>query len=318
MTAQDASAHTLAGLEADLHLDDVVAALRTARRARGTDNPLARRRAPLPSRDAIDELVRGLRSALFPSHFGSSELTDTSVDYFVGHTLAINLRALREQTRRALAYEAPELADDPLQLERRAAALVQAFSARLPAVRELLESDIQAAYDGDPAAKSRAEIIFCYPGISAIIHHRLAHELYLLGQTLLARVIAESAHASTGVDIHPGAQIGERFFIDHGTGVVIGETAIVGKNVRLYQGVTLGAKSFPTDDSGAVIKGQPRHPIIEDDVIIYAGATVLGRITVGQGSTVGGNVWVTRSVPAQSSITQARAHSEEFAGGAGI
>jgi serine O-acetyltransferase len=196
--------------------------------------------------------------------------------------------------------------------------LVGAFAARLPHVRTLLEGDIEAAYRGDPAAKSRAEIMFCYPGVSAIIHHRLAHELYRLGLTLLARVISESAHSATGIDIHPGAQIGERFFIDHGTGVVIGETAIIGDGVRLYQGVTLGAKSFPVDEGGALIKGQARHPVIEDDVVIYAGATILGRVTIGRGATIGGNVWLTRSVAPFSQVTQAQAQSECFDAGAGI
>jgi len=302
-------------------LAEIVLALRSARgspRESGTTRPCA----PLPSRDALDAIVRGLRSALFPTHYGSADLTDTSVDYFVGHTLDGTLRALQQQTRRTLPHEALGLPFDDCthseELDRAAARLVGAFAARLPHVRQLLEGDIQAAYDGDPAAKSRAEIMFCYPGVSAIIHHRLAHELYGLGLTLLARVISESAHSSTGIDIHPGATIGERFFIDHGTGVVIGETAILGNHVRLYQGVTLGAKSFPTDERGALIKGRPRHPIIEDDVVIYAGATILGRVTIGRGSTIGGNVWLTRSVPAHSQVTQAQAQSETFDGGAGI
>ncbi|HEY6881317.1 MAG TPA: serine O-acetyltransferase EpsC [Polyangiales bacterium] len=310
-----------AELDVNANLGNVVASLRAAREARRCDDSAARRRLPLPSRDAIEDVVSGLRSALFPTHFGAHELadlTDASVDYFVGHTLATALRILQEQTRRTLAYETPALADDRQELDRRAARLSRQFAERLPVVRSLLEGDIRAAYDGDPAAKSRAEVMFCYPGIQAIIHHRLAHELYNLGLTLLARIISESAHAATGIDIHPGAQIGERFFIDHGTGVVIGETTVIGNGVRLYQGVTLGAKSFPTDATGAVIKGQPRHPIIEDDVIIYSGATVLGRITVGRGSSIGGNVWLTRSLPPKSLLTQARAHSETFDDGAGI
>ena len=175
----------------------------------------------------------------------------------------------------------------------------------MPRIRALLDTDIRAAYDGDPAAKSIDEIVFCYPGVAAVIRHRLAHQLYLSGVPMLARIVSEIAHSETAVDIHPGAEIGEGFFIDHGTGVVIGETAVIGRRVRLYQAVTLGAKRFETDESGALIKGQPRHPIVEDDVVIYAGATVLGRITIGQGSSIGGNVWLTHSVPPKSNVTQA-------------
>jgi serine O-acetyltransferase len=193
-----------------------------------------------------------------------------------------------------------------------------AFAAQLPAIRKLLGSDVQAAYEGDPAASSPDETIACYPGIRSIIHHRLAHALYELGVPLIPRMISELGHSATGIDIHPGALIGASFFIDHGTGVVIGETSRIGDRVRLYQGVTLGAKSFPLDDKGQPIKGIPRHPIVEDDVIIYAEATILGRITIGAGSTIGGNVWLTHSVPPRSRITQAQAHAEAFDGGAGI
>jgi serine O-acetyltransferase len=186
----------------------------------------------------------------------------------------------------------------------RASAIVRDFAARLPALRTLLDGDLAAAYEGDPAARSVDEVLVCYPGMVAVIHHRIAHELHSLGVPLLARMIAELAHAATGIDIHPGASIGERFFIDHGTGVVVGETAIVGRHVRLYQAVTLGAKRFQTDEHGALVKGHARHPIVEDDVVIYAGATLLGRITIGRGSVIGGNVWLTHSVPPNSTITQ--------------
>jgi serine O-acetyltransferase len=178
------------------------------------------------------------------------------------------------------------------------------FLARLPGVRRLLATDVRAAYDGDPAATSPAETILCYPGVLALTCQRLAHELHVLGVPLLPRMITEHAHALTGIDIHPGARIGERFFIDHGTGVVIGETSEIGSGVRLYQGVTLGARSFPLDEHGHPVKGVPRHPIVEDDVIVYSGATILGRITVGAGSVIGGNVWLTRSVPPGSRIQQ--------------
>jgi serine O-acetyltransferase len=195
--------------------------------------------------------------------------------------------------------------------------IVGAFLGSLPRVRSLLDTDIRAAFDGDPAARSIDEIVFCYPGVAAVARHRLAHELFTLGAPMLARIIAEIAHSETGIDIHPGAEIDSSFFIDHGAGVVIGETARIGKRVRLYQGVTLGAKRFEADDTGALVKGKPRHPIVEDDVIIYAGATILGRITIGSGSSIGGNVWLTHSVPPGSNITQARP-IETFDHGGGI
>jgi serine O-acetyltransferase len=171
-----------------------------------------------------------------------------------------------------------------------------------------------AAFAGDPAARSVDEVLLCYPGILAMIHHRVAHRLYELGVPLLARIVAELAHAQTGIDIHPGARIDEGLFIDHGTGVVIGETAVIGKRVRIYQAVTLGAKSFPKDASGNPLKGLARHPLVEDEVVIYAGATVLGRVTLGRGASIGGNVWVTHDVAAGAHITQARSLSEATPG----
>ena len=196
--------------------------------------------------------------------------------------------------------------------------LVSEYARELPAIRRLLETDIVAAYEGDPAARSIDEVLGCYPGITAIIHHRLAHALHRLGLPLIARMIAEIAHSITGIDIHPGAQIGSSFFIDHGTGVVIGETAVIGDRVRLYHGVTLGAKRFTVDESGALVKGNARHPIVEDDVVIYAGATILGRVTIGRGSIIGGNVWLTHSIPQGSQISQAKLRNEVFDDGSGI
>jgi len=234
------------------------------------------------------------------------DLTDEGIDYFVGHNLDATLRALVKQVQRVLQFNARQSDESGAGQAREAFEITREFAARLPRVRALLESDIQAAYQGDPAAKSIEEVRFCYPGITAMTHHRLAHELYLLGAPLLARIIAENAHSTTGIDIHPGAEIGASFFIDHGTGVVIGETAVIGQRVRLYQAVTLGAKSFPVGANGALVKGVARHPTVEDDVVIYAGATILGRITIGRGSTIGGNVWLTRSVPPNSQITQAQ------------
>jgi serine O-acetyltransferase len=206
---------------------------------------------------------------------------------------------------RASSFPVP--ADAAAPVDQRARALVQAFAAELPGIRALLDSDVLAAYRGDPAAHSVDEVLLCYPGIAAITHHRIAHALYRLGVPLLARMVSERSHAETGIDIHPGARIGGGFFIDHGTGVVIGETAELGDNVRLYQAVTLGARSFPADDQGHLRKGLPRHPIVEDEVVVYAGATILGRITIGRGSTIGGNVWLTRSVPPGTHVTQATA-----------
>lgn len=193
--------------------------------------------------------------------------------------------------------------EDP---DAKALAIVREFGEVLPTIRSLLDSDVLAAFRGDPAARSVDEVLLCYPGIHAMIHHRIAHALYSLGVPLLARLVAELAHGATGIDIHPGASIGPGFFIDHGTGVVIGETSLIGANVRLYQAVTLGAKRFATDADGHLQKGSARHPILEDDVVIYAGATILGRVTIGRGSTIGGNVWLTRSVPPESRIAQAQ------------
>ncbi|MGZ8244916.1 serine O-acetyltransferase EpsC [Methylomagnum sp.] len=300
------------------NIGSIVAELRQLR----VDSLALRQRADhppkLPSRKALVGIVDGLAAALFPNRLGSSELTGEGTDYFVGHTLDVALRALREQVRLELRFVAEESGETSNGFETKASGIVRDFAARLPKVRTLLESDIEAAYQGDPAAHSIDEVLVCYPGITATIHHRLAHELYQLGAPLVARVIAEIAHSATGIDIHPGATVGASFFIDHGTGVVIGETAVIGQRVRVYQAVTLGAKRFPVDENGVLLKGNARHPIVEDDVVIYAGATILGRITLGRGSTIGGNVWLTRSVPPESNVSQAQVRNEMFDGGAGI
>jgi serine O-acetyltransferase len=264
----------------------------------------------LPSREALVGILQGLSAVLFPTHYGRPDLTDESIDFFVGHTLSDTLTALSDQVRRALMFAVPAAPHSGAQdgdddLRHKAQQITRTLAEQLPALRGVLYSDLQAAWHGDPAATGMSEILLCYPGITAIIHHRVAHALYELGTPLLARLIADIAHARTGIDIHPGAQIGRGFFIDHGTGVVIGETCVIGENVRLYQAVTLGAKRFPADEHGHLVKGQPRHPIVEDDVVIYAGATVLGRITIGRGSTIGGNVWLTQSVPPHSNVSQA-------------
>jgi serine O-acetyltransferase len=284
-------------------------------------------RGTLPSREAIAQIVVDLRAALFPAHFGASDLSDEGLQYYVGHTLDAALVALQEQARRGFLFACAHVdggasagasSGDCEACERLAGPATREFAARLPAVRALLGSDARAAYEGDPAARSPDEAVLCYPGLTAITHHRIAHELYALGVPLVARILAELAHGATGIDIHPGAEIGGSFFIDHGTGVVIGETARIGERVRIYQGVTLGAKSFPTDEDGRLVKGTPRHPIVEDDVIIYAGATILGRVTIGRGSSIGGNVWLTHSVTPGTRVSQAQPRHELFDGGSGI
>jgi serine O-acetyltransferase len=258
---------------------------------------------PLPSRDAVIAVVEDLRAVLFPGYFGTSELNPDNLRFHVGHTLDGVSRALREQIKRGLCFTCGEPSRCP-QCQEEAERSGDVFLSRLPELQRRLATDVQAAFEGDPAARSPDEAIFCYPGMMAITNFRVAHELHLLGVPLLPRMITEHAHSITGIDIHPGAEIGDAFFIDHGTGVVIGETCVIGRGVRIYQGVTLGAKSFPLDKDGRPIKGIPRHPIIEDDVIIYAGATILGRVTIGAGSVIGGNVWLTHGVPPGSRVAQ--------------
>ncbi|MEI9851896.1 MAG: serine O-acetyltransferase EpsC [Sphingomonas sp.] len=257
-----------------------------------------------PSRRELDKIMAALCGALFPLRLGPSSVRIENEDAFVAQTLDVALRRLQGQVRLELAYSLSAAGTGRAQGE--PARIIGAFAAALPGLRELLDSDVDAAYAGDPAARSVDEVLLCYPGMLAIIHHRLAHRLHVLGAPLVARIIAELANSKTSIDIHPGARIGHSFFIDHGTGVVVGETAIIGDRVRLYQGVTLGARSFPATEGGALEKGLARHPIVEDDVVIYAGASLLGRITIGRGSTIGGNVWLTESVPPGSHISQAR------------
>ncbi|MBK1679626.1 serine O-acetyltransferase EpsC [Rhodocyclus tenuis] len=272
-----------------------------------------------PSRSALHDIIERLCSALFPMRLGPVDLRQgCSEDFYVGHTLDVALRSLLDQVRLELKHVSRQNPVDPLQLEERAVDIVRRFAAQLPDIRVLLDTDVEAAYRGDPAAHSVDEIVLCYPGTLAIIHHRLAHTLYTLGVPLLARIVAELAHSTTGIDIHPGARIGKSFFIDHGTGVVIGETAVIGERVRLYQAVTLGAKRFTVSADGTLEKGAPRHPIVEDDVVVYAGATILGRVTIGRGSSIGGNVWLTHSVSPGSVVTQAFARNEMMENGGGI
>ena len=280
-------------------------------RVRGPARPV------LPSGAGVASLAADLRGALFPWHFGTGGVSGETISYRVRHALARSLSGLLEQVGLALQSECEHGHAPCTRCAELTVSILEKFAARLPGVRALLETDAWAAFEGDPAARSPDEAVFCYPGMLAILHHRVAHELDALGVPLIPRMISELAHSATGIDIHPSAQIGSSFFMDHGTGAVIGETCLIGDRVRLYQGVTLGARSFPHDEEGRPIKGVPRHPIVEDDVVIYAGATILGRITIGCGSTIGGNVWVTSSLPPHTHVSQA-SFRRLFNGGAGI
>lgn len=303
--------------EFDWELHELVADLRKLREASLRARKHEGRPVKMPSRKALVGIVENLSVALFPNRLGSRELADEAIDFFVGQVLDTALRELCEQVFREFQPVACADLDADSQREQ-AIEITRTFAKRLPRVRQLLETDIRAAYEGDPAARSIDEVLVCYPGIVAITHYRLAHQLYDLGAPLVARMMTEIAHSTTGIDIHPGAKIQDSFFIDHGTGVVIGETVEIGQRVRLYQAVTLGAKRFPTDENGMLIKGIARHPIVENDVVIYAGATILGRITIGHHSSIGGNVWLTRSVPPHSQISQAKVRTEDYEEGAGI
>lgn len=260
----------------------------------------------LPSRDAIIEIIKKLRQLLFPGYFGKQGLTPHNLQYRIGELVLELTDQLFEQVRCCLRYreQLPELNGSTSHCDEcdiRAAKIISDFFDRIPAVRSILATDVQAAFEGDPAARSTDETIFCYPGIFAIAIQRVAHEFHALGVPLMPRIMTEYAHSITGIDIHPGAVLGKSFFIDHGTGVVIGETTIIGDRVKIYQGVTLGALA---PAYGQMLRGEKRHPTIEDDVIIYAGATILGGDTViGQRSIVNGNVFLTESVPPSTIVS---------------
>ena len=257
----------------------------------------------MPSEKILAEIIDIVRDIIFPYHYGDTPVYADTLKYYIGVRVDRLSRLIHEQIQIGLEYECNKCKNAAEEADR----ITERFIGTLPKLREVLGTDVIAAYNGDPAAKNHGEIISCYPVIKALTNYRVAHELLLLGVPLIPRMLTEMAHSETGIDIHPGAQIGEYFTIDHGTGVVIGETCIIGSNVKLYQGVTLGARSFPLDENGNPIKGIPRHPILEDDVIVYSNATILGRITIGKGAVVGGNIWVTQDVPAGASITQKRA-----------
>jgi len=261
---------------------------------------------PLPSASALAEIVDLSRAILFPGFYGKSTLSSKTVPYHIGVSLDRLCHLLTQQVIAGLSFQKDTTDNNLCQLTEKAQTIVAEFIKRLPELRRILATDVEAAYNGDPAAESYGEIISCYPVIKAITGYRIAHELLLLGVPLIPRIITEMAHSETGIDIHPGAQIGHHFTIDHGTGVVIGATCIIGNYVKLYQGVTLGAKSFPLDENGNPIKGIPRHPILEDNVIVYSNATVLGRITLAKGTVIGGNVWVTESTEPGEQLLQAK------------
>ncbi len=255
----------------------------------------------LPSKKVVIEILEDLFKILFPAYYGKRELEPETVKFYVGDIINKANTLLVEEIKRAFCYWCPHDYGSSTcakcDCESRAKKIVADFLRKIPEIRKLLQGDVQAAYDGDPAAKSFEEIIISYPGIFAIAVHRLSHELYIKNVPLIPRIMSEYAHSKTGIDIHPGAKIGRNFFMDHGTGIVIGETTEIGDNVKIYQGVTLGALSFPKDERGKIIKGIKRHPTIEDNVTIYAGATILGGNTrIGKNSVIGGNVWLTSSV----------------------
>ena len=273
---------------------------------------------PMPSIDKLGEIVELLKCIIFPGYFGNSELKPGTMKYYIGSTLDRVFSLLTEQIQRGECFSCSDELHRCADCEEGARRNASIFLSRIPEIRRMLSLDASAAFTGDPAAKSIGETIFSYPSMIAMTSYRIAHELYKLDIPLIPRIITEMAHSVTGIDIHPGATIGDHFFIDHGTGTVIGETCIIGNNVRIYQGVTLGAKSFPMDEKGNPIKGIPRHPVVEDNVIVYSGATILGRVVVGKGAEIGGNVWVTEDVPPGVRILQGQTEEIRFTDGMGI
>lgn len=260
----------------------------------------------MPSERTLADIIDLMRDVMFPYHYGETPVYGDTLKYYIGVRVDRLARLLTEQIGIALQYECNKCPN----AHQAAGDITAQFVGLLPELRRVLTTDVIAAYEGDPAAKNHGEIISCYPVIKALTNYRMAHELLRLGVPLIPRMLTEMAHSETGIDIHPGAQIGESFTIDHGTGVVIGETCIIGRHVKLYQGVTLGARSFPLDADGNPIKGIPRHPILEDDVIVYSNATILGRITIGRGAQIGGNIWVTTDIPAGCRVVQGKAKHE--------
>ena len=264
--------------------------------------PMYSEQLRMPDRKVIIKIIENLQKVFFPAYFAGGTVSHVSAETFAEFLLGEIYTDLCEQVHLAFS----NTIKDERELRERTSAVCDRFLCRLPQIQAMLMKDVAANFDGDPAAGSKEEVIFSYPGLYAIFVYRVAHELYESKVPLIPRIMSEYAHGATGIDINPGAQIGEYFFIDHGTGIVVGETTIIGDHVKLYQGVTLGAKSFPLDEDGNPIKNNPRHPIIHDDVIIYSNATILGRITIGKGAVIGANVWITHNVEAGSQVTNGR------------
>ena len=260
---------------------------------------------PIPSAPVLCRIVELARAIIFPGYFGATQVSGANMRYHIGVEVEELFSLLTDQVQAGLCFGSYETSIPPVEECRKKSGEIAAeFIQKLPELRQILATDVIATYNGDPAATNYGEIIICYPDIRAISNHRIAHQLLKLGVPLIPRIIAELAHSETGIDIHPGAKIGHHFTIDHGTGVVIGATSVIGNNVKLYQGVTLGAKSFRLDKNGSPIKGIPRHPILEDDVIVYSNSSILGRVTIGKGAVIGGNIWITEDVPAGAKILQ--------------
>jgi len=256
----------------------------------------------IPSQESIIESINRLREVLFPGYFSDKKIDAANLNYRMGQHIDNLFETLSVQITSSLRHECLRYSQPCIQCVEQGYKDAITFLGSIPSMRKILATDVRSAYEGDPAAKSYDEIVFSYPGIFAITIYRIAHQLFEQGVPLLPRIMTEYAHSITGIDIHPGARIGESFFIDHGTGVVIGETTVIGKRVRIYQGVTLGALSLPKD-AGDRLRGKKRHPTIEDDVIIYAGATILGeKAVIGARSVIGGNVWITEPVPPDTKV----------------
>jgi serine O-acetyltransferase len=269
--------------------------------------------SPLPCVSRISELMEIMKAVLFPGFFGGDHISEDTQEYYMGVYMEKLYFVLNEQIHTVLCC----FNSNDASPVRSSSELTLSFMDKLPEIKRLLATDVKAVYEGDPAATSHIEVIFCYPAIRAMVHYRVAHELLLMGVPVLPRIITELAHSATGIDIHPGARIGEYFSIDHGTGVVIGETCIIGNHVSLYQGVTLGARNFIYGSEGMPLN-VPRHPILEDNVVVYSNSTILGRITIGHDTIIGGNIWQVYSVPPHSRIVQKKATTSTFSDGLGI
>ncbi len=270
--------------------------------------------SPLPSIDSLKNIVELVKKIVFPGFFDDEQVSERVRAYYMGVNIESLFSLLKKEIARGFIF-CNEVSED--EVTAKSADLAESFIDRIPEIKRLLFSDVEAIYDNDPAVDNHGEVIFCYPVVQAMTHYRVAHELLRLGVLIIPRIITELAHSATGIDIHPAAEIGEYFSIDHGTGVVIGETCVIGNHVTLYQGVTLGAKSFKLDNDGKPVD-IPRHPILEDNVTVYSNATILGRVTIGHDTVVGGNLWLTDSLPPYSHLTQSKYISTSFTNGLGI